>query len=62
LQAYSEYSDIDFARHLTEKVGVACIPLSAFYRDGGDTGIVRFCFAKRDETLHEAARRLQSLG
>ena len=58
LERYREYSDLQFAQHLTREVGVACIPLSAFYREGTETGIVRFCFAKKDETLREAAGRL----
>ena len=41
---------------------MATIPLSAFYQDGTDHRVIRFCFAKRDETLREAARRLQRLG
>jgi methionine transaminase len=61
LDRYREYSDLQFAQHLTREVGVACIPLSAFYREGTETGIVRFCFAKKDETLKEAARRLSAL-
>lgn len=62
LERYREYSDLQFAEHLTREVGVACIPLSAFYREGTETGIVRFCFAKKDETLREAAGRLLRLG
>jgi len=61
LERYREYSDLQFAQHLTREIGVACIPLSAFYREGTETGIVRFCFAKKDETLQEAARRLSAL-
>ena len=38
--------------------GVAAIPLSAFYADDAPTNFVRLCFAKRDATLDEAARRL----
>lgn len=62
LPAFERLSDLEFARHLTQHLGVACIPLSAFHHDGRDTGIVRFCFAKRDDTLEEAARRLARLG
>ena len=47
-----------FCRWLTSEVGVAAIPLSPFYRDGFEQGIVRFCFAKKDETLREALQRL----
>jgi len=40
---------------------VAAIPLSAFYGDGFDQRVVRFCFAKKDETLREAIARLRKL-
>ena len=55
--------DVEFPRHLIEKVGVAVVPASSFYR-GGDTDAkrrVRFCYPKRDETLLEAGRRLAAL-
>ncbi len=47
-----------FCRWLTTEVGVAAIPLSAFYRDGFNQQIARLCFAKRDETLDRALARL----
>jgi methionine aminotransferase len=50
-----------FCRWLTGEVGVAAIPLSPFYRDGFEQGIVRFCFAKKDETLREALQRLTKI-
>ncbi len=50
-----------FCQWLTREVGVAAIPLSAFYGDGFDQKVVRFCFAKKDETLHTALVRLKSL-
>lgn len=50
-----------FCEWLTREVGVAAIPLSAFYGDGRSQGIVRLCFAKRDATLDEALRRLARL-
>jgi methionine aminotransferase len=50
-----------FCRWLTSEIGVAAIPLSPFYRDGFEQGIVRFCFAKKDDTLREALRRLAKL-
>jgi methionine aminotransferase len=46
---------------LTREVGVAAIPLSAFYAGGFDQRIVRFCFAKKDETLDIALQRLGRL-
>jgi aminotransferase len=54
--------DTDFAHHLIEKVGVAPVPGSSFYRHH-DEGVsfVRFTFSKSEETLHEAARRLASM-
>jgi methionine aminotransferase len=53
--------EADFCQWLTREVGVAAIPLSAFYGDGFDQGVVRFCFAKRDETLASALDRLARL-
>jgi methionine aminotransferase len=50
-----------FARWLTTRGKVAAIPLSAFYQDGRESGIVRFCFAKQDSTLHMALDRLTQL-
>ena len=57
----SDKSEGDFCRWLTAEVGVAAIPLSAFYGDGLDQKVVRFCFAKRDETLLAALGRLARL-
>ena len=54
-------SEADFCLWLTREIGVAAIPLSAFYADGFDQRIIRFCFAKRDETLHTALERLARL-
>ena len=51
----------EFAQRLVREIGVATIPLSAFYHDGTDHRVIRFCFAKRDETLLAAAERLQRL-
>ncbi|WP_400192911.1 methionine aminotransferase [Hymenobacter sp. B81] len=53
--------DRAFARQLTTETGVAVVPVSAFYHDGTDQGLVRFCFAKQDATLRAAAERLQRL-
>jgi methionine transaminase len=58
---YSAVSDLGeeaFCRWLTQEMGVAAIPLSAFYADGRDQNIARLCFAKRDETLRTALDRL----
>jgi methionine aminotransferase len=57
----SELTEADFCKWLTAEVGVAAIPLSAFYGNGFDQRVVRFCFAKKDETLLAALSRLQTL-
>jgi len=60
----SEVSDLgeaDFCQWLTREIGVAAIPLSAFYGKGFDQRVVRFCFAKQDATLLKALERLQKL-
>jgi len=54
-------SEADFCLWLTREIGVAAIPLSAFYADGFDQRVIRFCFAKKDETLHTALQRLAKL-
>ena len=59
--AISSLSEEDFCRWLTAEVGVAAIPLSAFYDDRRNQGLARFCFAKRDETLRSALQRLSRL-
>ena len=53
--------DVTFCRELPERVGVAAIPLSAFLLEGGPRHMVRFAFAKDEETLDEAVRRLRQL-
>lgn len=58
---YSAVSDLPeaaFCEWLTREIGVAAIPLSAFYRDGFEQRIARLCFAKKDETLALALERL----
>jgi methionine transaminase len=57
----SERSEADFCRWLTSEVGVAAIPLAAFYANGFEQRIARFCFAKKDETLALALERLGAL-
>ncbi|MEN9743456.1 MAG: hypothetical protein RLZZ65_1261 [Bacteroidota bacterium] len=54
----SDLSDVDFCRELTIQHGVAAIPLSVFNADGKDEQLIRFCFAKTDETLHAAIDKL----
>jgi methionine aminotransferase len=61
---YSAVSDLTeeaFCRWLTNEVGVAAIPLAAFYSGGFEQKLARFCFAKKDETLHTALERLAKL-
>ncbi|MGO4474630.1 pyridoxal phosphate-dependent aminotransferase [Massilia sp. 2TAF26] len=54
----SDLSESEFAQWLTREIKVAAIPVSAFYSQGKGSGIVRFCFAKQDETLEVALERL----
>lgn len=54
----SEESDKDFSVRITKEFGIATIPVSAFYRSGKDDKVIRFCFAKKEETLARAAERL----
>jgi methionine aminotransferase len=56
--AVSTESDIAFARRLTMEHGVAAIPPSVFYHGRDDHQVLRFCFAKKDETLKKAAEIL----
>ncbi len=57
----SSEGDFDLAVRLTKEIGVASIPMSVFYHDKQDHNILRFCFAKGDEMLVEAGRRLSKL-
>lgn len=57
----SDESDKDFSIRITKEHGVATIPVSAFYKDGKDDKVVRFCFAKKEETLEEAVERLKQV-
>lgn len=50
--------DKDFAIRITRDHGVASIPVSAFYQEGNDNKVLRFCFAKKEETLEQAVERL----
>ena len=61
ISAVSDLSEAEFCKWLTTEIGVAAIPLSAFYGDGFDQKVVRFCFAKKDETLNTALERLAKL-
>lgn len=57
----SELPAKEFAVELIKKAGVASIPVSAFYHDGKDEKVLRFCFAKKEETIVEATKRLSAL-
>jgi len=57
----SNMGGLDLAMHLTKTVGVATIPYSTFYSKGEDHKLLRFCFAKKEESLIEAANRLQQV-
>ncbi|RXZ38883.1 pyridoxal phosphate-dependent aminotransferase [Oxalobacteraceae bacterium CAVE-383] len=59
--AISDLPEAEFSRWLTSEIGVAAIPVSAFYNVPKESGIVRFCFAKKDETLRLALERLARL-
>lgn len=54
----SNEHDVDFCKRLIIEHGVAAIPISTFYADGKDLKLIRFCFAKDNATLEEAAKRL----
>ena len=54
----TDENDTDFVLRLTKEIGVASIPTSVFYTQGTDHHILRFCFAKRQETLDDAVDRL----
>jgi methionine transaminase len=57
-QKITEENDYDLAVRLTKEIGVATIPVSVFYHQKNDYKILRFCFAKDDETLEKAGERL----
>ena len=57
----SSENDLTFTKRLVTEFGVAAIPISPFYADGRDTKCIRFCFAKDDATLIQAAERLIKL-
>jgi methionine transaminase len=56
-----DLSEEQFAKWLTTEVGVAAIPVSCFYGEPTENKTVRFCFAKKDETLSQAATKLLAL-
>jgi methionine aminotransferase len=60
-EGISNLSESGFAQWLTREIKVAAIPVSAFYSQGKESGIVRFCFAKQEETLRLALERLAKI-
>jgi methionine transaminase len=60
-EAITDEADEAFARRLIRQVGVAAIPISVFYHNGYDPRYLRFCFAKNEDTLRQAAQRLCTL-
>ncbi len=62
ISAFGFADDVEFTRHLIQRIGVACVPGSSFYsRPELGARQVRFCFCKKDETLEAAADRLRKL-
>ena len=59
--AISDKDDLNFCEWLVREAGVAAIPVSAFYENPPESKLIRFCFAKSDETLVAAAERLCKL-
>jgi len=57
----SNMNEEDFCIWLTTEIGVAAIPVSAFYQDKTESKVIRFCFAKKESTLSEAVKRLQGI-
>jgi methionine transaminase len=57
-KSLSSKSDVEMAEYLTKEFKVASIPVSAFYQDKTDHRILRFCFAKKEETLAKAGKIL----
>ncbi|HEY4156146.1 MAG TPA: methionine aminotransferase [Puia sp.] len=55
----NDSNDFDFAKQLVAHHGVAAIPVSAFYQSGKDDKVLRFCFAKKEETLEAAVAKLR---
>ena len=56
--AISDEPDTDIAIRLTKEIGVASVPISVFYKDKTDEKILRFCFAKGEDTMDKAAEIL----
>ena len=57
----AKLNEADFCKWLTTEVGVAAIPVSAFYEQATESGVIRFCFAKQEQTLTNALQRLEKI-
>ena len=57
----SDEKDSDLAIRMTKEFGIATIPVSAFYKQATDNKVIRFCFAKKKETLEAAVEKLMKL-
>jgi methionine aminotransferase len=57
----SKEKDTNFAMRLTKEFGIASIPISVFYHNNVDNKVLRFCFAKKEETLEKAAEILNRI-
>ena len=57
----AKFNEADFCKWLTTEVGVAAIPVSAFYEQAIESGVIRFCFAKQEQTLTNALQRLEKI-
>ena len=57
----AKLSESEFCKWLTSHIGVAAIPVSAFYDQPTESGVIRFCFAKQEQTLTKALQRLQAI-
>ncbi len=57
----SQERDLEFVKRMTKDNGVAAIPISVFYRHQTDNSIIRFCFAKEEETLKRAAEKISKM-
>lgn len=60
-EGFSKEGDKELAIKLTKEYGIASIPISVFYKNGEDNKVLRFCFAKKEETLEKAVKKLRFL-
>jgi len=58
---FSKENDMDLAVRLTKDYGITAVPVSAFYKNGEDNKVLRFCFAKKETTLERAVEKLSKL-